>query len=94
MLEDVQVNIVRETYEVTKSFANVVNRGATAQMFILYMSQEHRTLQQKITSIMLSWFAYLASLNENQYDIRNEASVRIARKIMVATNGVTNLPLI
>lgn len=94
MLEEVQVSIVRETYDVAKALANVVNRGATAQMFITYLSQEHRTLQQKITGIMLAWFAYLAALPEDQYDLRNEASVRIARKIVAATNGVVNLPSI
>jgi len=94
MLGQVQVSIVQEAYDVSKALSNAVNRGATAQMFITYLSQEHRTLQQKITSIMLAWFAYLASLSEDQYDSRNEASVRIARKIVAATNGVVNLPSI
>ena len=60
------------------------------------MSREHRTLQQVMTGLMLSWFEHLASLSDKpgHYDLRNEASVKVAKKVMEATGGVTRLPLI
>jgi hypothetical protein len=60
------------------------------------MSREHRTHQQSVTGLMLEWFKYLASLDENhRYDLRNEASVKLAKKIIdaISVDGyVPSLP--
>ena len=57
------------------------------------MARQHRTLQQNFTRFCLSWLRYLASLNENQYDARNEASVKLAKKMVKEVEDET-LPFI
>lgn len=76
------------------AFSRIANRSSSTKLFIQSMSNEHRTLQQAMTGYMLAWFKHLSELKENQYDPRNEASVRIAKKIIAVTEGVTRLPLI
>jgi hypothetical protein len=51
--------------------------------FIEGMSHQHRTLQQSITRMFLVWLRYLATLPENRYDARNEASVRFAKSVIL-----------
>lgn len=92
--------IGRETKEreamrdLVRAFSNVANRSTASKLFVEEMSYEHRTLQQVMTGMMLAWFTHLAGLTGAEYDLRNEASVHTARKIVEATGGVTRLPLI
>lgn len=50
--------------------------------FVKRFTKEHRTLQQSFTAVCFAWIAHLANLEEGQYDMRNEASVKAAKKIM------------
>ena len=52
--------------------------------FIRGMDKEHRTLQQNFTKLCLSWLQHLASLEDRQFDGRNEASVEISRDMLKA----------
>jgi hypothetical protein len=56
----------------------------------------HRTLQQRCTVFMLCWFRLLAT--SNQFDLRNEASIKLARTLAPviddATRGTWQLPTI
>jgi hypothetical protein len=66
------------------ALSDCAGRSTSKKLFVEYLSKDHRTRQQCITGLMLEWFKHLASLNENQYDLRNEASVKIAKKIIDA----------
>lgn len=44
------------------------------------MSREHRTLQQGFTRLAVAWILDLAK--REHYDLRNEASVTLAKKIV------------
>ena len=52
-----------------------------ADQFIKLLALRHRTLQQRFTHLCLQWFWYLSLLKENEYDPRNEASVKVAKEI-------------
>jgi hypothetical protein len=65
--------------------------------FVAAMSHQHRTLQQAFTGLCLAWLNHLANLKEGsgEYDGRNEASVKTARKIKMACPEIEwGLPLI
>lgn len=49
--------------------------------FLEEMHRGHRTLQQNFTQLCLKWLYSIAELKENEYDLRNEASVTRARKV-------------
>lgn len=83
-----------EVRNAVRLLSALANRGAAPRLFVEEMAGEHRTLQQGMTGMMLAWFAHLAALPEGHYDARNEAAVRVARKVVAATEGVTRLPLI
>ena len=80
--------------DAVRLLSRIANKGSSPKLFVEEMSREHRTLQQVMTGLMLSWFEHLAELPEGHYDLRNEASVKVAKKVMEATGGVTRLPLI
>ena len=65
--------------ELMAEFVNTFN--SDNKNFVESMAIQHRTLQQAFTGLCLNWFAYLATLNENQYDARNEYSVKVAKTI-------------
>ena len=57
-----------------------VNCSHDAKHFNILMGIEHRTLQQSMTRLMISWLRYLAMMGENgQTDLRNEAAAKAAR---------------
>jgi len=74
----------REVREVVSSVSHLVNAYGHDEVdfFVREMGREHRTLQQGFTRLCRAWFLHLATLKEFQYDLRNEASVELARKIM------------
>lgn len=57
------------------------NMGADLDGFVDALHQEHRTLQQEVTSLFLRWLYSLAELKEKQYDLRNAAAVKAAEKV-------------
>ena len=58
------------------------NMGRKQTDFIDAMDREHRTLQQNFTGLCLAWLQHLSTLQSSQYDLRNEASVKIAKKLL------------
>jgi len=76
--------------EIAKKFADAVNGYSTKEVvegFVDELSRQHRTLQQQVTGVMVGWLLHLASLPDNWYDARNEASVRFARRVMGGTEA-------
>jgi len=85
----------REVREAVQSVSHIVNAYGNEEVdfFVKQMSRQHRTLQQAFTRICQAWFLHLASLEESHYDLRNEASVELAKKIKVTLEN-NHLPLI
>jgi len=74
------------------NFANTWS-AEDIQDFINTMGNDHRTLQQSFTRLCAKWFLYLAEKEDGQYDLRNEASVNLAKKIKHILE-YTSLPFI
>jgi len=69
--------------EFAETCGNAVNpMGFGVEEFAKAMGRQHRTLQQNFTKACFAWIQHLASLEENQYDLRNEASVKACKKIL------------
>lgn len=79
-----------------RDFANecldFVNGGYNKQEFTDTMLTGHRTLQQSFMRLIMNW---LKALSEQEYyDGRNEASVKLAKRIMDAVGDDYCLPYI
>ncbi len=84
-----------KTEEVVQIVSNYVNSiSHKPEDFIAHMSCQHRTLQQSFTRLCLAWFQHLASLEDNQYDLRNAESVRISKMVVTALGDDDYLPMI
>lgn len=66
---------------ITKTL-NIMSDSDRVKFFIEAMGNEHRTLQQGFTRLVVEWLKHLASLKYGQYDLRNEASVLLAKKLI------------
>ena len=76
--------------EIVEEVISYVNNGNSSyEEFARLMSYEHRTLQQQFTKLCIAWLKELSE-TEN-YDLRNEASVKFAQSIK---DKLVNLPLI
>jgi len=71
-----------QVVRVISDFCNRMGGQEDIEKFVEFMDREHRTLQQGFTRVLVAWIRHLASLKENWYDLRNEASVKLAKKIM------------
>ena len=70
--------------EIAQVVSSMVNGGGTRanREFIEKMSKEHRTLQQRFTQLCFDWLSHCDKLKDTgRYDGRNEASVKIAKKL-------------
>ena len=76
--------------DIVEEISNYVNSySSDYKEFARLMSYEHRTLQQNFTKLCIAWLKELSE-TEN-YDLRNEASVKFAKSIK---DKLVNLPLI
>lgn len=76
-------------------FNHINNFSFNPKSFVEFASRQHRTLQQTFTNLCFAWIRHLASLKENQYDGRNEYSVKVAKEIVEKVENVKyNLPMI
>lgn len=85
-----------EEKQLVDALINIASRRSCNKVVEL-LSREHRTHQQSVTHLMLKWLKHLSTLNENQYDARNEASVRVAKIMMRALDDeglIPHLPFI
>lgn len=85
--------------ELARLVDEFVNGSSDAdfQNFAEHMvSRVHRTLQQKTMGLFMRTIEAWAALPENYFDGRNEATVRLSRKIITATGDKYDryLPLI
>ena len=71
---------VKDAVSAMSNFANGLFRKDVTE-FVQGMDREHRTLQQCFTGVCLAWLNHLANTPEGHYDQRNEASIKIARRI-------------
>ena len=76
--------------DAVKAMSNYLNSfSVNYDEFAKQMSYEHRTLQQNFTRLCIAW---LKQLSETEYyDLRNEASVKFAKRIQ---DKLTELPMI
>ena len=71
-----------EAQEAVRKLTSFVNRGGAPNDFVAALRMEHRTLQQGVGRCMVAWIEYLSSLEEGFYDLRNQASVELAKQIV------------
>lgn len=77
------------------SMVNTISIVDTESEFIQELSYGHRTLQQSFTRLCLAWLKHQASdFRNGNYDLRNEASCRLANNIVEKFSEQMHLPLI
>jgi hypothetical protein len=83
----------REGEEFAQAFSRFVNdsRRKPKAAAIDKMLREHRTLQQGMMRFVMD---YIEAMSEQQTDLRNEASVKLAKAIMELPSNVRALPYI
>ena len=68
----------REMAEQLAQFTNSFDNGCQ-QAFAEGMLRQHRTLQQNVVRMFMSYMDMLAE--QDDYDLRNQASIRLAKRI-------------
>lgn len=63
---------------VVKVLTDFVNRDEDHKKFANILAIQHRTLQQGVTRLFMDWMKRAAGMH---YDLRNEATVALARKM-------------
>ena len=64
------------------NYLNTFSHDERIATFIGAMRLEHRTLQQNFTSLCIGWIRHLSTASDYDFDGRNEASQKLAKKIM------------
>jgi hypothetical protein len=64
-------------YESVSRYLN----GRNGKDLVQAVARDHRTLQQAFTGFCVAWLEHLSALPEGQYDLRNAASVDLAKAI-------------
>ena len=77
-------NEEREASAANDGVSRFINRNHSSDL-VKAIAQDHRTLQQGFTILCVAWLEHLATLPEGQYDLRNAASVDLARAITKTT---------
>lgn len=71
---------------------NSYGHDETISEFVEAMVREHRTLQQTFTKLCVEWFKALSEDHDSgRYDLRNEASCKLAK--LVTELGVDKLAM-
>jgi hypothetical protein len=83
----------KEAHELAQAISRYLNVYGESRlpMLVEELGRDHRTLQQKFTRVCMMWMEHLA---KSDYDMRNEASVMLARKIMALPARDRALPFI
>ena len=84
-----------EGQEVARAVSKLLNNynSTERKVFIDEMSRDHRSLQQSFTRLCVDWLRNLAEREEGRFDLRNEASVKLAREVLPILDR-SPLPLI
>ena len=87
---------IRDANAIADMLGNYVNRYHDARPIIDALNLKHRTLQQGVFGLFMSWVKSLSKLEDGWYDLRNEASVKMAKQIYDKCGGeyIDSLPLI
>jgi len=95
-LNEWELNDKREAEEIVRKLSNFVNTmSRNPEHFVNAVMREHRTLQQSMFGVFMACVSQWAVLSdEGQYDLRNEATVKMSKKIMSALDGECYVPLI
>ncbi len=82
--------------ELAREVSNMLNSygDENVKAFVEEMNREHRTLQQNFMKLVVAWIRLQAEKTEYQYDLRNEASVLLAKQIVDNFEDWLHLPLI
>lgn len=74
---------------------NMFGGGHANEAFMNHMTTNHRTLQQRFTAFCFVWIKICAEKEKSKdYDLRNEASVKLCRKIVDQFGDQMYLPFI
>ena len=85
----------RQIAELLEEFVNAHSRDSEADEFVAYITDNmHRTLQQSFMKVILNLLERwkVASLT-GRFDLRNEATVKLAQKMLDATGDRYDRPL-
>ena len=74
----------KEMCQMIDEFVNGADDEHYKDFLDTLINRTHRTLQQKIASLFLNSFEAWATLPENRYDLRNEATVKVSKTIVSA----------
>jgi hypothetical protein len=80
-MEQTAFDLGKELAEKLGNAVNSCDRRELIKGFVEGLDQ-HRTLQQQIMGLFVSWCLELSKLEPGQYDGRNEASVKLAQRIV------------
>lgn len=75
----------KEPAAMAADMANHVNRfhyDDDIKSFVKAMRYEHRTLQQNFTRLCVAWLEDLGKREDNNFDLRNGASVELGRAFL------------
>ena len=76
--------------EFARRFGNTVNRmGYPQEEIVAQMLREHRTIQQEFMKFFMH---FVEEMSKNTSDLRNEASVALAKEIMAIDEMKRFLP--
>lgn len=74
-------DLERKGKQLARAITDYLGDSKNSRFVVMGMAQEHRTLQQCFTGLCVRWLEHLASLRDGQFDLRNQASVELARKL-------------
>jgi len=63
---------------------NILGGNERNDDIVLALRREHRTLQQNFTRLCVAWLDSLAKLEPNEYDLRMEGSVKLAKALQAS----------
>lgn len=87
------VRKAEELQEDTKDFLNIFGCNVEDEVkFVELMSRSHKTIQQNYTRFVLRWIGKMAMTK--YYDARNEASVKLCKKIIDTIGEDNYLPIL
>lgn len=77
----------RKAVEELSRFVNVLGEDKErADAFVEYVRREHRTLQQGMMKLVVAMLeGWDKALDDHDYDLHNEATCRLAKKLLSAT---------
>ncbi len=87
---------IKSGEDMAREFANFVNvMGHDVEGFVKQLTMnEHRTLQQRAMAVFLGCIDEWAEKGEHQFDLRNEDTVKLCKRIKEALEPVSyGLPL-